>query len=500
MSDEIRIWQIEEDALVPLNVTMESAGRTEPANLQSWIRCNPQLLGDDVIIIAEQVSTRSGPMDFLGVDIAGNTVVVTFKRDQLPRQALAQAIDYASDVASWGLDRLRLECRKFTNRELEVYLSEQREDIDWEQVSFNKAQRILLVVAGVDESLQRMSEWLSDNCAASINTVAFRYARTRSGDALLIRAAAVLEKAERQQDGDELIPPRTKTMLGKMQQQLDRGLTIPMSDEPGDYSDDELRGRLMQYLSEERDCPRRIRNIVLPLCLEREIVPRDKFLDRLLEEQEAHDRGQAGTVFSTVSREIGWPDRDYLRQVIRWRDVEGEDKKENFYIPDEYKQLVREVLERLDQQDGDELIPPRAKAMLGKMQQQLDRGLTIPMSDEPGDYSDDELRELLTAYLSEKRASPRRIRNIVLPLCLEREIVPRDKFLDRLLEEQEAHDRGQAGTVFSTVSREIGWPDRDYLRQVIRWRDVEGEDKKENFYIPDEYRQLVREILELLNQ
>jgi hypothetical protein len=50
------------------------------------------------------------------------------------------------------------------------------------------------------------------------------------------------------------------------------------------------------------------------------------------------------------------------------------------------------------------------------------------------------------------------------------------------------------------VRGEIGWPDRDYLRQVIRWRDVEGEDKKENFYIPDEYRQLVREILELLNQ
>ena len=71
-----------------------------------------------------------------------------------------------------------------------------------------------------------------------------------------------------------------------------------------------------------------------------------------MEDQEARAKGQAGRVFATLSRELGWPDRDYLRQVIRWGDSADGDRKEDFYIPDDYRQLVREVLDRLDQQEA----------------------------------------------------------------------------------------------------------------------------------------------------
>ena len=62
-------------------------------------------MGEDIAIIGEQVQTASGPLDFLAVDNTGNTVIVELKRDKLPREALVQAIDYASDIADWDLDR-----------------------------------------------------------------------------------------------------------------------------------------------------------------------------------------------------------------------------------------------------------------------------------------------------------------------------------------------------------------------------------------------------------
>jgi hypothetical protein len=44
--------------------------------------------------------SKSGPIDLLGIDKAGNTVIVEIKREKLPREALTQAIDYACVVSA----------------------------------------------------------------------------------------------------------------------------------------------------------------------------------------------------------------------------------------------------------------------------------------------------------------------------------------------------------------------------------------------------------------
>ena len=54
-------------------------------------------------------------------------------------------------------------CTKYTGRGLEDYLSEKFEDVDLEDLTINKTQRILLVGFSIEESLQRMIEWLSNN-------------------------------------------------------------------------------------------------------------------------------------------------------------------------------------------------------------------------------------------------------------------------------------------------------------------------------------------------
>ena len=121
MASEIKTWQIVDGKLVKLASSLASDGRKEKDDLEQWIKSNPQILGDDIVLIGEQVSTSSGPLDFLGIDNNGNTVIVELKRDRLPREALAQAIDYASDVADWDIDHFREICKSFTGQNSRIF-------------------------------------------------------------------------------------------------------------------------------------------------------------------------------------------------------------------------------------------------------------------------------------------------------------------------------------------------------------------------------------------
>jgi len=145
MATEIKSWQIQDGRLVPLMSSLAEGGRKERDDLEQWIKSNPKILGEDIAVIGEQVQTSSGPMDFLGIDTSGNTVIVELKRDKIPREALVQAIDYASDVAEWDNDRFREICQSFSNKTLEDLLQEKFEGLAIEDMIINQAQRLLLV-------------------------------------------------------------------------------------------------------------------------------------------------------------------------------------------------------------------------------------------------------------------------------------------------------------------------------------------------------------------
>ncbi|MCK4324579.1 MAG: hypothetical protein KAW89_08625 [Armatimonadetes bacterium] len=335
MPTEIKVWQLENDKLIPIESSMAEAGRREVDDLERWIKSEPSILAEDVVIIGEQVQTKSGPADFVGIDKSGNVVVIELKRDSLPREALAQAVDYASDIASWDLERLGEVCLKHTGQPLEDYLNDSFPDMDLEDMSLNQSQRLLLVGTSVEESLQRMVEWLSDGYGVLINAVVFKYVKTRNGDELLARTVIIPEEIERERSQK-------------------RKLIIATSDKPGNHPEEDLRKMLREYLSEKRTTPKRIREILLPLCLDHEPVGRDEIIEQLCAREEAQDEGQAGTITSTISRELAIEKRDYLRQVIRYDRYESMEydshgsARDNFRIPEEYKPLVRELLNELD--------------------------------------------------------------------------------------------------------------------------------------------------------
>jgi predicted type IV restriction endonuclease len=122
------------------------------------------------------------------------------------------------------------------------------------------------------------------------------------------------------------------------------------------------------------------------------------------------------------------------------------------------------------------------------------RHFKIPMSDRPGNYDEDELKENFKKYFSSKRRVHLLIRDILLPLCLKHEKVTRELIIEELGSKDPEIKR--PGTVLSTISREIGYDKRDYLRQIIKFDRVEGaEHIKDNFRIEPRYRNLVKSIL-----
>ncbi len=338
MTTEIKSWEIVDGRLVPVESRLADHGRTEALDLESWLESEPSIIRPGLRIIGRQVLTRSGPLDLLAIDRTGSVVVIELKRDRLPREALAQAIDYAADVATWSLDKLGEVCASYSGEALEDVLSHAFPDIDLESLTINGAQRIVLVGFALEPALERMIEWLSEAYGVAVNAVVLKYVRTANGAEVLTRSAVISEEEEEARTGG-------------------RKFTIPMSDDPGAYTEEELRDRLIEYLSRNLLTIGWIRDLLLPACLEQPKMTRDQ-LKELVAQTESADAKKIGLALSSLSSQLGRKENDFLRQVLGYSYPNYPWMKDDFFIRSEYRELVAQILEAVP---GDRVEPtPRA--------------------------------------------------------------------------------------------------------------------------------------------
>jgi hypothetical protein len=329
MATQIKTWQIVDNKLQLVQTSLQKEGKTEPYDLEEWIASNPEILGQDIVVIGRQVLTRSGPLDLLGIDKVGNLVIIELKRDRLPRDVIAQVIDYASDVATWGIDKVSELSVKHTGKSLEDVFSEYFPDIDLESLNVNESQRILLVGFSIDSALERMISWLSDSYGVNINALLLSYIKTKGGDELLTQTAIIPEEIEQ-----ENIKKKKK-------------FQIPMSDEPGHYDTATLKQRLTGYLSLDMYSSRRLRDVLLPACLNKDTVTRDELKQEFVNHDPSLNINRTGYFVSLISVQIGMQKNDFLRQVIGYDYPNYHWEKDNYRIREEYKVLVKEVLDEL---------------------------------------------------------------------------------------------------------------------------------------------------------
>lgn len=81
----------------------------ERQHIEEWVRSNPELLGEDLLIVSiefDRFTNSSDRLDVLALDRSGNLVVVELKRDPSAGYADLQAIRYAAMVSSMTIELL----------------------------------------------------------------------------------------------------------------------------------------------------------------------------------------------------------------------------------------------------------------------------------------------------------------------------------------------------------------------------------------------------------
>ena len=162
--DEIKLWAL----------AGERAWRVQPSSamdselrLEEILVKNPEMLIPDLTLVGRQTATDGGPLDLLGVDSDGRLVLFELKRGNLSRDAVAQIIDYASDLASMPIDALaeRIAEQSGTGgiEKIEDFSDWHAENFDADNLETLLPLRMFLVGLGVDDRTERMVNFLADN-------------------------------------------------------------------------------------------------------------------------------------------------------------------------------------------------------------------------------------------------------------------------------------------------------------------------------------------------
>jgi hypothetical protein len=116
-------------------------------------------------LVGRQLPTHGGPLDLLGIDEDGRLVVFELKRGTLTREAVAQVLDYASDLAESDPENLTRLIQENSGRagiekfdDLEDWYSEQYPNSEGLLAG---RPRMVLVGLGVDERALRVVNFLS---------------------------------------------------------------------------------------------------------------------------------------------------------------------------------------------------------------------------------------------------------------------------------------------------------------------------------------------------
>lgn len=75
----------------------------ERFDIEVWIKQNPSILKEDLLIISEQIILPSGRQpDLLALDREGNLVIIELKRDDSGKDVYWQGITYAAQFSEYS--------------------------------------------------------------------------------------------------------------------------------------------------------------------------------------------------------------------------------------------------------------------------------------------------------------------------------------------------------------------------------------------------------------
>ena len=164
---KIQLWSVDRTEGKLSATAVESVDNTKTEqDLEELLVASPDLLMNGLTLIGRQVSTDGGPLDLLGIDADGRLVVFELKRGTLTRDAVAQVLDYASDLAALDAVRFGALIEKHSGRgvdRIEDFADWYRQEHPGESEFPLDRPRMVLVGLGVDDRARRVVNFLAES-------------------------------------------------------------------------------------------------------------------------------------------------------------------------------------------------------------------------------------------------------------------------------------------------------------------------------------------------
>ena len=190
--DEVKIWAIQDRSKA---VALESKSQVDTEGLlEETLVANPNLLIPGLRLVGRQTPTEGGPLDLLGVDEDGRLVVFELKRGTLSRDAVAQIIDYASDLDLKSdvalAEHIAANSGVGGIENIDDFKEWYDENTEAQSLDSLRPLRLFLIGLGADDRTERMVRFLADNSSMDISLLTF-HGFAYDGKTLLARQVEV---------------------------------------------------------------------------------------------------------------------------------------------------------------------------------------------------------------------------------------------------------------------------------------------------------------------
>lgn len=197
MPVEVGLWRIG-DRAVPIPACSIDAEQ----RLEQLLADDLSMLGLELLLIGRQVPTAYGHfIDLLAVDAEGVVVVIELKRDQTPREVVAQLLDYGAWVRTLDTEAIS---GIFDDFLAKYHPEKQGTSLEEEFCShfhleelpegFGESHTLMLVAGELDEATERIINYLADEYGVGINATFFRH--FRDGDREYLTRAWLIDPEE----------------------------------------------------------------------------------------------------------------------------------------------------------------------------------------------------------------------------------------------------------------------------------------------------------------
>lgn len=152
------IWTVGQ-APKPLSLTRLESEQL----LEDMIESDPRILSEQWMLIGRQIITPMGSrLDLLAITPDASLVLIELKRGKTPRDAVAQAIDYASWVERLKPDEISRIYRDYSGGKTLDQAFKERFGAELDEDALNQSHQIILCAAELDAATERIVSYLND--------------------------------------------------------------------------------------------------------------------------------------------------------------------------------------------------------------------------------------------------------------------------------------------------------------------------------------------------